>query len=348
MKVSVIILNWNGRELMEKFLPSVVKYTSPEIAEIIVADNGSTDDSVAMLKERFPSVRLILLDKNYGFAEGYNKAIDRIDSEYTVLLNSDVEVTPRWIEAPIKAMDTNSNIAGVQPKIRSQRNKSFFEYAGAAGGWMDAYGYPFCRGRILGVVEKDCGQYDTPANIFWASGACLFIRTAVYKKEGGLDANFFAHQEEIDLCWRLRSRGYRLLYTPQSTVYHVGGGTLRTESPHKTFLNFRNNLLMIYKNMPERELSRVMHRRIGLDYLAALRFVLTGHLKNAQAIVRARKEFAQWKQKYAPVRKENIEKTVLETIPEMTRQSLLLNFYLKGKKTFSDLMDTKRNNNPNK
>ncbi len=294
MKVSVIILNWNGRELMEKFLPSVVKYTSPEIAEIIVADNGSTDDSVAMLKERFPSVRLILLDKNYGFAEGYNKAIDRIDSEYTVLLNSDVEVTPRWIEAPIKAMDTNSNIAGVQPKIRSQRNKSFFEYAGAAGGWMDAYGYPFCRGRILGVVEKDCGQYDTPANIFWASGACLFIRTAVYKKEGGLDANFFAHQEEIDLCWRLRSRGYRLLYTPQSTVYHVG------------------------------------------------------HLKNAQAIVRARKEFAQWKQKYAPVRKENIEKTVLETIPEMTRQSLLLNFYLKGKKTFSDLMDTKRNNNPNK
>lgn len=337
MKVAIIILNWNGQKLMEEFLPSVVKHTPPEKAEIIVADNGSTDDSITMLKERFPSVRLILLDKNHGFAEGYNKAIAQVDSEYTVLLNSDVEVTANWLEAPIKAMDADPNIAGVQPKILAQRNKAFFEYAGAAGGRMDRYGYPFCRGRILNVVEKDEGQYDTPTDVFWASGACLFIRTDIYKKEGGLDANFFAHQEEIDLCWRLRARGYRLLCIPQSTIYHVGGGTLHTESPRKTFLNFRNNLLMIYKNMPEKELSTVMRRRFLLDYLAALKFMLTGHPENAKAIVRARKEFGKWKEKYALIRKENLEKTILDPIPEMMRQSILSAFYLKGRKKFSDL-----------
>ncbi|WP_279173107.1 glycosyltransferase family 2 protein [Tannerella forsythia] len=338
MKVAVIILNWNGRKLMEKFLPSLLKHTPCETAEIIVADNCSTDGSVKMLQERFPSVRVIVLDRNYGFAEGYNRAIEQVDSDYTVLLNSDVEVTPHWLDAPLDAMDRDTRIAGVQPKILSERNRSFFEYAGASGGWIDRYGYPFCRGRVLGVVEEDQGQYDTTADVFWASGACLFVRTDVYKKEGGLDSRFFAHQEEIDLCWRLRSRGYRLLCTPRSVVYHVGGGTLHVESPHKTFLNFRNNLLMIYKNLPDQDLRRVMRWRFMLDYLAAIRFVLTGHPKNAWAIVRARNVFGQWKHEYAAIRKENLEKTHAYPVPEMMKQSLLLNFYLRGMKKFSDLM----------
>ena len=246
-RVAIIILNWNGRELLKRFLPSVVSH-SPEWAEVIVADNGSTDDSIDLLRTEFPSVRLILLDRNYGFAEGYNRTIAQIDHEYCVLLNSDIEVTPGWMEAPVRLLDSDPALAGAQPKIRSWRDKRYFEYAGAAGGYMDLYGYPFCRGRVFHVVEEDEGQYDTPADILWATGACLFIRTTVYKEAGGLDAGFFAHQEEIDLCWRLRSRGYRLVCVPQSVVYHVGGATLDAENPRKTFLNFRNNLLMLYKN----------------------------------------------------------------------------------------------------
>lgn len=237
---------------MEEFLPSVITYSPAEEAEVVVADNGSTDNSIALLQEKFPSVRIIQLDKNYGFAEGYNQALKQLDNEYTVLLNSDVEVTPDWLDAPLAALEADATIAAAQPKIRAQRNKEYFEYAGAAGGYMDIYGYPYCRGRMLHVVEKDEAQYDTPADILWATGACLFIRTAVYKEIGGLDAGFFAHQEEIDMCWRLRSRGYRLVCTPQSVVYHVGGATLQVESPRKTFLNFRNNLLMLYKNLPEK------------------------------------------------------------------------------------------------
>lgn len=339
MKVSVILLNWNGRKLLEKFLPSVVAHTPSDVAEVVVADNGSTDDSVAMLRERFPGVRLILLDRNYGFAEGYNRAIEQTAAEYTVLLNTDVEVTPGWLMAPLEELDADPSVAAVQPKLLSRRDRSFFEYAGAAGGWIDRYGYPFCRGRVLSVVEEDRGQYDAPADIFWASGACLFIRTDVYRRVGGLDARFFAHQEEIDLCWRLRSRGYRLRCTPQSVVYHVGGGTLHTESPYKTFLNFRNNLLMIYKNLPDRDLRRVMRLRRVLDGLAALRFVLTGHMKNAAAIVRARREFHRWRKDYAPIRAENLRLATLDPIPEQMNRSLLLRFYLKGEKTFEQLRE---------
>ena len=339
MKVSVILLNWNGRKLLEKFLPSVVAHTPSDVAEVVVADNGSTDDSVAMLRERFPGVRLILLDRNYGFAEGYNRAIEQTAAEYTVLLNTDVEVTPGWLTAPLEELDADPSVAAVQPKLLSRRDRSFFEYAGAAGGWIDRYGYPFCRGRVLSVVEEDRGQYDAPADIFWASGACFFIRTDVYRRVGGLDARFFAHQEEIDLCWRLRSRGYRLRCTPRSVVYHVGGGTLHTESPYKTFLNFRNNLLMIYKNLPDRDLRRVMRLRRVLDGLAALRFVLTGHTKNAAAIVRARREFHRWRKDYAPIRAENLRLATLDPIPEQMNRSLLLRFYLKGEKTFGQLME---------
>lgn len=336
-KVSVVILNWNGKKWMEEFLPSVFAHTPAEWAEVIVADNGSTDGSLEMLKEKFPAAGIIRLDRNYGFAEGYNKAIQQIASEYVVLLNSDVEVGPKWLEAPVAALDEDRSVAGVQPKIRSCRNRDFFEYAGAAGGFMDRYGYPYCRGRVLHIVEKDYGQYDKPADLLWASGACLIMRTSVYKEAGGLDGVFFAHQEEIDLCWRLKSRGYRFLCIPQSVVYHVGGGTLNTESPRKTFLNFRNNLLMLYKNLPQKELKHVMRCRFWLDYLAAFKFLLCGHFANAKAVYEARKAFSKLKPSYRAIRQENLEKTNSRDIPELNSESLILNFYLKGKKKFSDL-----------
>lgn len=336
-KVAIVILNWNGAKLMEEFLPSVIAYSPIERTEVVVADNGSTDNSIALLQEKFPSVRIIRLDKNYGFAEGYNQALKQLDNEYTVLLNSDVEVTPGWLDAPLAALEADATIAAAQPKIRAQRNKEYFEYAGAAGGYMDIYGYPYCRGRMFHVVEKDEAQYDTPADILWATGACLFIRTAVYKEVGGLDAGFFAHQEEIDMCWRLRSRGYRLVCTPQSVVYHVGGATLQVESPRKTFLNFRNNLLMLYKNLPEKDLKPVMRARFWLDYIAATKFLLCGHIQNAKAVYEARKAFFDMKPEYTEKRRENLAKTTLPIIPELMRSSLILAFYLKGKKKYSDL-----------
>lgn len=337
MSVSVIILNWNGQSLLEEFLPSVIANTPTDIAEIIVADNGSTDNSVSMLKEKFPTIRIISFDKNYGFAEGYNKAIDQTGATYTVLLNSDVEVTPNWLDAPLSIMETDNSIAAVQPKLLSQRNKKQFEYAGAAGGFIDIYGYPYCRGRIMYVVEEDHGQYDTQTELLWATGACLFVRTEIYKKEGGLDANFFAHQEEIDMCWRLRARAYRIVYTPLSTVYHLGGATLHTESPQKTFLNFRNNLLMLYKNLPEKDIHHVLRVRYWLDRIAAVKFFITDNPKNAFAVFRARREFKRLMKAYSAVRKENLAKATCTNIPEIRRKSLLFSFYLGRKKKFSQL-----------
>lgn len=335
-KVAIVILNWNGRDLMRQFLPSAVRLC-PEWAEVIVADNGSTDDSLELLSSRFPTVGVIRLDRNYGFAEGYNRAIAQISHPYCVLLNSDVEVTPGWMEAPVALLDSTPAIACVQPKVRAERDEALFEYAGAAGGFMDRYGYPFCRGRLMHIVEKDDGQYDDQVDCLWATGACLFVRTAVYKEAGGLDAGFFAHQEEIDLCWRLRSRGYRIVCAPQSLVYHVGGATLEVESPRKTFLNFRNNLLTLYKNLPERELGHVMRVRRWLDYVAAARFLLGGHLRNAKAVYDARQAFHRLRPSYAPRRKENLEKTVLDPIPQIMTSSLLFQFYLQGKKVASAL-----------
>jgi GT2 family glycosyltransferase len=243
------------------------------------------------------------------------------------LLNNDVEVTAGWLDAPLSIMDNDLSIAGVQPKLRSWRNKAFFEYAGAAGGFLDRYGYPFCRGRALHIVEEDKGQYDTQVDVFWATGACFFIRTDVFKSVGGFDARFFAHQEEIDMCWRMRCRGYRLIYTPQSTVYHVGGATLAAENPHKTFLNFRNSLLMVYKNTPDGELKQVMRVRRLLDYIALLRFLLLGHRKDAKAVYRARREFHRLKPSYRSVRRENLEKTTVRPVPCLMRSSFILAFY---------------------
>ncbi len=336
-KVAIVILNWNGAALMERFLPSVVRYSPEEMAEVVVADNGSTDDSLALLAGKFPSVRVVRFDRNYGFAEGYNRALQQIDTPYAVLLNSDVEVTPGWLEAPLRRLDASPEVAAVQPKLLAERARDQFEYAGAAGGFMDKYGYPFCRGRIFQEIETDRGQYDAEADILWATGACLFVRTEVYRAVGGLDAKFFAHQEEIDMCWRMRARGYRLVCTPGSVVYHVGGGTLNAESPRKTFLNFRNNLLMLYKNLPEKELHRVMRLRFWLDYLAAFKFLLEGHPANARAVREARREFHRLVPEYRETRIVNQQLAVVKEIPELKSFSLLWQFYVRGKKHYGQL-----------
>jgi GT2 family glycosyltransferase len=308
-----------------------------EGVEICVADNASTDESVSYLQTNFPNVRLILLDKNYGFAEGYNRALQQVEAEYVVLLNSDVEVTPHWLEPMTSYMDTHPEVAACQPKIRSERNKEYFEYAGAAGGYLDKYGYPFCRGRIFDVVEKDEGQYDTVSSVFWATGAALFIRLKDYWEAGGLDGRFFAHMEEIDLCWRLRSRGRGIVCIPQSVVYHVGAATLKKENPRKTFLNFRNNLLMLYKNLPEKELKKVMFVRGLLDWVATFVFLLKGDGKNARAVWQARKEFKHICPDFASSRTENLAKATGQSIPEKVDYSILWKFHACGKKVFSRL-----------
>lgn len=334
-KIAVVILNWNGCDMLCSFLPSVVRCSEADGAVVYVADNGSTDTSVEMLRREFPSVRLIVLEENHGFADGYNLALKQVEAEYVVLLNSDVEVTEHWL-APLAAyMDSHPEVAACQPKIRSWRHKEQFEYAGAAGGFIDRYGYPYCRGRILGVVETDNGQYDTVLPIFWATGAAMFIRLKDYWEAGGLDGRFFAHMEEIDLCWRLRARGRLLVCIPQSVVFHVGGATLKKENPRKTFLNFRNNLLMLYKNLPQEELVAVMRVRAVLDYIALLSFLLKGQFPNALAVFRARRAYASLRSSFTASRKENLKNTSLALIPERTKNSILAQFYLHGKKFFS-------------
>lgn len=336
-KVSVVILNWNGAEMLRQFLPFVLRHSAGEGIEICVADNASTDASREVLNTEFPMVRLIELDRNYGFAEGYNRALEQVEAQYVVLLNSDVEVTPHWLEPLVAYMDAHPDTSACQPKLLSQRNKDYFEYAGAAGGFIDRYGYPFCRGRLFEVVEKDKGQYDAVQSVLWASGAALFIRLADYREAGGLDERFFAHMEEIDLCWRLRSRGRKLVCIPQSVVYHVGAATLKKDNPHKTFLNFRNNLLMLYKNLPEKELKCVLRVRSVLDMIAALVFFLKKEKENARAVFRARQEFKKMQYSFAASRIENMMKSTDESIPERIPSSILLKYYLFKRKYFSQL-----------
>lgn len=336
-KISVVILNWNGEEMLRRFLPSVIEYSRKEGVEVCVADNASTDRSVDVVRREFPGVRLILLDYNYGFAEGYNKALEQIDAEYVVLLNSDVEVSPFWLEPLTAYMDSHPHTAACQPKLRSYLEKDYFEYAGAAGGYLDRYGYPFCRGRIFDVVEKDEGQYEDIKEVFWVTGAAMFVRLKDYREVGGLDKHFFAHMEEIDLCWRLKNRGKSLVCIPQSVVYHVGGATLNKDNPRKTFLNFRNNLLMLYKNLPEHELNFVLCVRGCLDYLAAFVFFLKGEKGNAKAVLQARKEFRRLRSTYRPLREECLQKMVASGIPERTSYNLLWKFHVCRKKLFSQL-----------
>ncbi|MBQ8673214.1 MAG: glycosyltransferase family 2 protein [Bacteroides sp.] len=338
--IAVVILNWNGREMLQAYLPAVVKDAAAmggERVTVYVADNASTDGSLEMLRREFPGVRRIELDRNYGFAEGYNRALAEVEAEYVVLLNSDVLVTPEWL-LPLQAyMDTHPDVAACQPKIHSLRRPGWFEYAGAAGGFVDRYGYPFCRGRIMGVTEEDRGQYDTPCTIFWATGAALFVRLEAYRRVGGLDGRFFAHMEEIDLCWRFRARGMGVACVPSSCVNHWGGATLKRENPHKTFLNFRNNLLMLYKNLPDDELRPVMRVRALLDYVAALKYFLTGDWANGRAVIRARRDYRRLRPSFLPSRCENLQKSMEREIPERTRFSILWQFYFKGKKHYHDL-----------
>ena len=317
-KIAVVILNWNGCDMLRSFLPSVVRFSEADGAVVYVADNGSTDASVDMLCREFLTVRLILLEENQGFADGYNMALQEVDAEYVVLLNSDVEVTEHWLQPLVDYMDAHPEAAACQPKIRSWRQKEMFEYAGAAGGFLDRYGYPFCRGRIMGVVEEDRGQYDTIIPVFWATGAALFIRLK-------------------DLCWRLRARGRQIACVPQSGVDHVGGATLKKENPRKTFLNFRNNLVMLYKNLPSKDFASVMRTRAVLDYIAALSFILKLQFPNALAVLRARREYRLLRSSFTPAREENLKKTSLSVIPEWTKSSILAQYYLRGKKFFSQL-----------
>lgn len=291
MKLAIVILNWNGRSMLAEYLPTVIEYSRNE-AVIYVADNASTDDSMQLIHDKFKGCKTILLDQNYGFAEGYNRALKQIEADYYLLLNSDVEVTHHWLTPLLEFMDAHPEAAACQPKLLSERNKDSFEYAGAAGGYLDKYGYPFCRGRIFNTIEPDSGQYDYNTEILWATGACLLIRSRDYWDAGGLDARFFAHSEEIDLCWRLRLMGRKIYCIPDSRVYHVGGGTLPKSNPMKTFFNFRNNLTMLYKNIPENELRSVMRIRWFLDYLAALQMLfLNRNIGDCKAIFRARKAF---------------------------------------------------------
>lgn len=341
IKTAVVILNWNGEAMLRQFLPSVIACSRLEGTEIYVADNASTDASCEVVEKEFPSVRLIRLDKNYGFADGYNYALQKIDAEYAVLLNSDVEVTEGWLQPMVDYLDAHLETVACQPKIRAYRHRNLFEYAGASGGFIDRYGYPFCRGRVFESVEEDKGQYDEVIPVFWATGAALMIRLDVYRNVGGLDGRFFAHMEEIDLCWRLRSRGREIVCVPQSKVYHVGGATLKKENPRKTFLNFRNNLVMLYKNLPAEELNKVMRIRACLDYVAAFVFLLKGDWDNACAVMRARKEYKQIRPSFSSSREENMRKKRLDLIPERTKNSILWQFYVRGCKRFSQLSDLK-------
>ena len=336
-RVAIVILNWNGRQMLEEYLPSVLLYSREE-ATVCVADNASTDDSLTMLRQHFPEAELIELERNWGFADGYNKALAKIEAEYYVLLNSDIEVTHHWLTPMIEYLDAHQDIAACQPKLLSIFDKDSFEYAGASGGYIDRFGYPFCRGRIFETVERDKGQYDNASDVLWATGAALMIRAKDYWEVGGLDGRFFAHNEEIDLCWRLRIRGRRVVCLPESYIYHVGGGTLPKSNPMKTFLNFRNNLTMLYKCLPEEELKPVMRWRWVLDYLAAWEMlILKRNVGDFKAVYRARRAFKRWQKDFEADRRAIQASRKGGKIPEQRDFSLLWQYYVKGRKFFSQL-----------
>jgi GT2 family glycosyltransferase len=336
MKVAVVILNWNGKNYLEKFLPSVVACTGAT-AEIIVADNDSVDDSIHFLTTYYPQIKIIKNAVNGGFAKGYNDALKQVNAEYYVLLNSDIEVTPYWIEPVIQLMDSDASIAACQPKIKDFNRKNYFEYAGAAGGFVDKYGYPFCRGRIFDCIEEDKGQYDNLHEIFWASGACLFIRSECYHKMGGFDEDFFAHMEEIDLCWRLKNYGYKIMYCGQSVVYHVGGGTLAKTNPRKTFLNFRNNLALLFKNHASQYFYLKIILRMLLDGIAGIKFLLSGQIGHCMAILKAHYNFYSSFGKVLEKRKKMKREIKQYTTTAVYNHSIIADYYLRGKKKFTDI-----------
>jgi GT2 family glycosyltransferase len=332
VQTAVVILNWNGRKYLEQFLPPLLQYSSGE-AEIIVADNASDDDSVSFLEANFPSVRIIRNKANEGFARGYNLALKQVEADYYILLNSDIEVTPDWIRPVIDMMEKDPSIAACQPKIRSFTDRTKFEYAGAAGGFIDKYGYPFCRGRMFQSLEEDLGQYDDAIEIFWATGACMFVRADIFHKAGGLDEDFFAHMEEIDLCWRLKNLGYKIMYCPGSVVYHIGGGTLPKISWRKTYFNFRNNFYLLYKNLPDNLVNEVFFKRLFLDGIAAMKFLFTAGFKDFWAIYKAHQSF------YSTLSKTKAKRKLLQHAPlhKVYRKNIVFEYYLRKKKKFTDL-----------
>ncbi len=337
-RVAIIILNWNGAKLLQQFLPSVIAFSLGENIRIIVADNGSTDNSLQLLQNEFPQVEILDLKQNYGFARGYNEALRLIDSDYYVVLNSDVEVTENWLDEPIRLMESDSSIAAVQPKILSFLQKTHFEYAGAAGGFIDRFGYPFCRGRIFNEIEKDCGQYDSQSDIFWATGACMFIRSKLFHEVGGFDADFWAHMEEIDLCWRLKNQGHRIVYTPGSKVYHLGGGSLPYESPRKLYLNFRNNLWLLYKNLPSGQLFYIILLRMILDGVAAMKLLAEFNLNGIKSVLKSHYHFylslPVLRRKRQLARKAGHLKPPAKRLP----QSIVFQFYVRKQKRFNDIL----------
>jgi GT2 family glycosyltransferase len=336
--IAIVILNWNGRTYLEKFLPFVTAGIHPGV-EVIVADNASTDDSVSFIKEAYPQIRLIALDRNWGFAGGYNEALRQVKSDYYVLLNSDVEVTPGWVGPIIDLMEKDPSIGACQPKILMYDDKTYFEYAGAAGGWLDYLGYPFARGRIFDVCEEDRGQYDTAQPVFWASGAALFIRAALFHDLGGLEPFFFAHQEEIDLCWRIQLAGYKVFACPASVVYHVGGGTLPKGNERKVFLNFRNNLIMMAKNMPRRQLLWKIPFRFLLDSVSAWKSLFAGEAIYFVAIAEAHLAFLKW---LLIGRKKSVfPKKRRGTLYGWYTRSIVWQYFVVGKTTFTEIMKGK-------
>jgi GT2 family glycosyltransferase len=336
-KTAIVILNWNGLTYLKKFLEVTIVNSSSPLTGIYVADNGSTDGSADWIEKSYPIVNLIRLDKNYGFADGYNKALQQIDSDYFILLNSDIEVTSGWTEPLIAFMEQNPQTASCQPKIRSWHNRDKFEYAGAAGGFIDKYGYPFCRGRIFSLVEKDYGQYDSKTEIFWSSGACMIVRSDVWKKCMGFDKDFFAHMEEIDLCWRFQKAGYKVSYVPGSVVYHVGGGALPYDSPFKTYLNFRNSLFLLYKNLPDRKLHSKLFLRKSLDALSAIMFLFTGKFGNVMSVWKAHIDYYK-SIRALKIKRESVKQlTISESLSTIMNKSIVFEFYIKGKKTYNKL-----------
>jgi len=335
--VSVIILNWNTKNLLEKFIPIVIENSESQNVEIVVADNGSTDNSLEWLKKNYPQIRIIAFPQNYGFSEGYNKAISTVTSKFSVLLNSDVAPAKGWLEPLIKIMNNNKNIAAVAPKIKDFNNPQKFEYAGAAGGFIDIFGYPFCRGRIFDVLEEDNGQYDTERKIFWGSGAALMVSTELFNSTGGLDKDFFAHQEEIDWCWRVKNMGYEIIFTPESEVFHVGGGTLPYNNKRKSFLNFRNNLFLLLKNKHGFYGWITIIIRMLMDYISVLKYLITGKFSLAFSIICAHWAFINKLPLFVKKRRQLSKTFKYEKSYELYRRSIVFDFYIINKKKFSNL-----------
>ena len=336
-KIAIVILNWNGVKLFPDYLPSVIEHSKGENIEVIVADNGSTDNSLEFLKANFPEVTLLDLKENYGFAKGYNVALNQIDAEYFVLLNSDVKVEPNWIQPCIDQFERDDKVVAVQPKVLSFNEPELFEYAGAAGGFIDKFGYPFCRGRILDKVEKDENQYDLSGEIFWATGACMFVRAKAFKNSGGLDADFWAHMEEIDLCWRMKNQGYKIVYESASVVYHLGGGSLEYGNPKKVYLNFRNNLYMLYKNLPKKKFLPIFLTRMILDGVAALKFLLGAEFKAFGAVAKAHRDFYKNLSALRTKRKELLKLASVNSHKQIYPRSIMWKFFVQKKHNFTEL-----------